>query len=319
VNPRTIRWQACVTAPLLLMVTFVASPLATGWLTCVALLLAVALNAGYAYSLHARGRPPRRRHGDRWVARYVAFGFGLPLVVAVVAHVAGYEPHIHVWDFSVAETSALAIDGGALFVLILPSSLIDWYYIRPRIDGVVCEPPCRSSGSERWKRPTRWWYLHRGIVTLAYMVFALVIALVIMLMLARAHKTAATVVGGVGGLAGLLLIFAGRYRTQIPTVSQFVLSPAYCLGDDLTYRIQGEAERAFVLHVAVPVTKLVPLGRETGLPTGVPFVERKNSDLAESNFVASHPVACEGGCARLNPECVFDLPREDCRRRYLIV
>jgi hypothetical protein len=169
VNPRTIRWQACVTVALLLIVTFVATPSATGWLTCVALLLAVALNAGYAYSLQDRGRPPRRRHGDRWVARYIAFGFGVPLVVAVVTHVAGYEPHVHVWDFNVAETSALAIAGGALFVLIMLSSLIDWYYIRPRIDGVVCEPPCRSSGSDRWKRPTRWWYLHRGIVTLAYM------------------------------------------------------------------------------------------------------------------------------------------------------
>jgi hypothetical protein len=223
-----------------------------------------------------------------------------------------------VWDFTVAETSALVIATGTLFVLIMLSSLVDWYYVRPRIDGIVCAPPCRSSGSDTWKRPTRWWFLHRGIATLAYIGFALVVALIVMLMLVRVHRTAAGVIGGVGGIAGLLLIFAGRYRSELPTVAQFVLSPAYCLGDDLAYTARRGPERGFVLHIAVPVTKLVPLDKR-GHPTGVPFVERKNSDLAEADPQSRTTVACNAGCAKLNPHCAADVPRRDHRRRYLIL
>jgi hypothetical protein len=319
-NPRTVRWQACVTVGLLVAVLAVVGPMPVLWLCGAALAFATALNAAYARSLQRAGRPRRRIVGDRWIARYVAFGVGLPLVVAVALQALGYDPSVSVGDFSVSETAAIVIDGATLFVLILSSSLVDWYYIRPRIDGVVCEPPCRSSGSGRWKRPTRWWFLHRGLATLAYMGFALVFALVVMLMLVREHPAAAGVIGGVGGIAGLLLIFAGRYRSEIPTVAQFVLSPAYCLGDDLTYEAHRWKGRGFVLHVAVPVTKLVPLD-DAGLPTtGTPFVERKNSDLAEADLSPRTTVACSSGsCARLNPQCVASLPRLDRRRRRLIM
>ena len=319
-NPRTVRWQACVTLGLLAAVLAVVGSAPVLWLCGGAVAFAIALNAGYAFSLQSAGRPRRRITGDRWVARYVAFGVGLPLLAGVASQALGYDPRVQVSSFSVAETSAILIDGATLFVLILSSSLVDWYYVRPRIDGVVCAPPCRSSGSDTWKRPTRWWYLHRGLATLAYMGFALVLALVVMLMLVREHPAAAGVIGGVGGIAGLLLIFAGRYRSELPTVAQFVLSPAYCLGDDLSYEAHRWKGRGFVLHVAVPVTKLVPLD-DAGLPTtGTPFVERKNSDLAEADLTARRTIACSSGtCRRLNPQCVLALPRFDRRRRRLIV
>jgi hypothetical protein len=318
VNPRTIRWQACVNAALLLLVTLFVGSATVLWLAGVALLPALALNAGYAWSLQDRGRPDRRMHGDRWVVRYVGFGLGVPLVVGLALLLVGYDPHAHVWDFTVNETSALVIAPAVLFVLVLLSSLVDWYYIRPRIDGVVCTPPCRSSGSDTWKGPTRWWFLHRGLATLAYFGFALVVALVVMLMLVRVHPAAAGVIGGVGGIAGLLLIFAGHYRAQLPAVAQYVLSPAYCLGDDLAFEAYRWEGRGFVLHVAVPVTKLVPLD-DHGLPSGEPFIERKNSDLAEAELTSRPTVACATGCAKLNPQCVVGVARHDRRRRRLIV
>lgn len=307
-----------MTASLLLAVALIVAPAAVLWLSGVALVSTLALNAGYGRSLGDRGRPDRRIHGDRWVARYVAFGLCGPLVIALALLLAGHNASVHVWDFTVNETSALVIALGALFVSVLLSSLADWYYVRPRIDGVVCAPPCRSSGSETWKLPTRWWYLHRGLATLAYMALALVVALVVMLMLVRAHPDAAGVIGGVGGIAGLLLIFAGSYRSQLPTVAQFVLSPAFCLGDDLAYEAHRWNGRGFVLHVAVPVAKLVPLD-EKGLPTGAPFVERKNSDLAEADLTSMPTVACADGCAKLNPECVANAPKRDERRRLLVL
>lgn len=249
--------------------------------------------------------------------RYLAFGLLLPVLVAVVLQLFGYNSDLRIWDFTVNETSSLFIGAATLFVLIVCSSVIDWYYIRPRIDGVVRTPPCQSSGSDTWKGPTRWWYLHRGIATLAYMGYALLVALVVMLMLVRVHPAAAGVIGGVGGLAGLLLIFAGNYRAQLPTVAQFVLSPAYCLGDDLTYEAGRWVGRGFVLHVAVPVTKLVPLD-ENGQRSGPNYVERKNSDLNEADLTPRHTIACKSACAHLNPQCVAEMPRLDQRRRLLI-
>jgi hypothetical protein len=317
-NPRTVRWQAAVNFALLLMLSLLVAPAAVLWLTCIGLLWALALNAGYAYSLGKRGRSKRRIHGDRWIPRYVGFGLLLPGVIALALLLIGYDENLRIWDFTVNEISALLISLAVLFLVIISSSLTDWYYIRPRIDGVVCAPPCRSSGSDTWKGPTRWWYLHRGLVTLAYFGFAFVVALVIMLMLVREHPAAAGVIGGVGGLASLMLIFAGSYRAQLPTVAQFVLSPAYCLGDDLTYEAHKWDGRGFVLHVAVPVAKLVPLD-QAGKPTGAPFVERKNSDLNESDLTSRRITVCAAECIKLNPECVVGSPRDDRRRHYLIV
>ena len=316
-NPRTIRWQSCVTFTLLLIVASIGSVGAALGLTGTALLGALALNGSYAYSLGDRGRAPRRAHGDRWVARYLAFGLLLPFLFALGLLLVGYDPSVHVWKFTVDETSALAIAAAALFLLILLSSLVDWYYIRPRIDGVVCAPPCRSSGAETWKRPTRRWYLHRGLAVLAYMGFAVAVALVVMLMLVRVDPAAAGVVGGISGIVGLLLIFAGRYREEIPVVAQLVLSPVYCLGDDLAYELR-KPKRGYVLHVAVPVTKLVPLD-EHGRPTGTDFEERRNSVLVEAEPTPRKTVACAEGCAKLNPHCLADEPRQEEARRYLIV
>jgi hypothetical protein len=299
------------------MVAFLVAPLTVIWLAGSALILVLAFNFGYAHALQDGGRPTRRMLGDRWVVRFLAFGLLLPLLVAIVLWLFDYNRNLQIWDFTVNETSSLLIGAAALFILIICSSAIDWYYIRPRIDGAVCAPPCRSSGSDTWKGPTRWWYLHRGLATLAYMAYALVVALVVMLMLVREHPAAAGVIGGVGGIAGLLLIFAGNYRAQLPTVAQFVLSPGYCLGDDLTYEAGKWGGRGFVLHVAVPVTKLVPLD-ENGQPSGPAFVERKNSDLNEADLTPRHTIACEGGCAHLNPQCLADLPRLDQRRHLLI-
>jgi hypothetical protein len=317
VNPRTIRWQACVNFALLNLVALAVAPSAVLWLAGPVLLWWMALNAAYAYSLRDRGRSSRRIYGDRWVARYLTFGLAVPLLLAAALLVAGYNQNPRIWDFSVNDTAALFIAPAALFVLILSSSLVDWYYIRPRIDGVVGDPPCRSSGYKNWKVPTRLWYLHRGLATLAYFVFAFVIALVVMVMLVREHPPVAGVVGGVGGLASLFLILAGNYRSQIPAVAKFVLSPAHCLGDDLTYEAGKWGGRGFVLHVAVPVTKLVPLG-DDGRPVDAKFVERKNSDLEEADLTSRQTVACDAACVKLNPECTVDCSHLDQRRHLLV-
>lgn len=305
VNPGTMFWQAPIAAASLLAVVLLEDVLIGAAISGVCFLAALVLNVGYASALGARGRSSRRIKGDHLVAVYVAIGFVVPLTGAVIATYVNPEPSASVWDFDPSEVLALLVGNAVMWALILLSSLIDWYYIRPRIDGVVCRPPCRARADEKgdWKRVTRRWYLHRGIATLAYFAFAMLVAFVVMLMLVRKHPAAASVVGGVSGIAGLLLIFGGSWKSQLPTVAAWAVSPGIVLGDDIAYDSKKGRLRAYVLHVAVPVVKLVPLD-DHGQPTGVPFVERKNTDLADADVDPSPTRACIGPCARLNPECL---------------
>lgn len=324
VNPRTILWQALVTAALLATVIAFADPATGAWLAGSGLVMAVALNLTYARALGRRGRSVRRMDGDRRVARHVAVGLALPLLIGIGLAIASHDPVATVWDFSSREVAAVVVSGAVLFVVILVSSLIDWYYIRPRIDAVVTEPPCRAKATAKgsWKRVTRRWYLHRGIATLAYIGFALTVAIVVMLMLVREHPAAAGVVGGVSGIAGLLLIFAGSYRSALPTVAQWVLSPAFVVGDDLTYEAHRWEGRGYVLHVSVPVVKLVPLD-EAGTPTGASYRQPKTPDLESADLETRPTRACEGKCALLNPECLEEeteaKERRDRVSRWLIL
>lgn len=317
VNPRTILWQVIVSAVLLMGVAVVASPKSAFGAAGFSLITALALNASYARALGARGRPKRRITGDRWVGRHIAIMCAPPLALASLLLAHGYRSTVTIWDFNRGETSALLMAPAILFVLIVVSSLIDWYYVRPRIDGLICSPPCSSSGAPIWKRATRRWLLHRGLATVAYIGFALAIALVLAIMLFREHPAAASVIGGVSGIASLLLIFAGDYRAQLPTITKWVLAPAFYLGDDLSFDGNRRTGRGFVLHTSVPVTKLVPLD-ETGAKTDVPFIEVKNSDLADAQLASKPTRSCADGCARLNPECVVGDKRLDKRRRLLI-
>jgi hypothetical protein len=238
--------------------------------------------------------------------------------------VASVRSGIAFWGFRHLEIEALLAACGALFAVVLVSSLIDWYYIRPRIDGVVCDPPCLASKDHKgpWKRVTRRWYIHRGLATFAYILFAIAVAVIVLLMLIREDHAAAELIGGISGIAGLLLIFAASYRSELPTAAKWALSPGFYLGDDLTYEGAQRTKRGYVLHVAIPVVKLVPLNKR-GHPVGASFLEMKNTVLAEGELTTRPTTACKEGCAALNPECLRrdseTNQRRDFRRRLLVL
>lgn len=323
-NPRTVLWQTVTIAVILGLIVLFGDPLAGACLAGTGSAVAVGLNAGYARALGARGRTSRRIAGDNLVATYVGLGLVVPFAAALAAALLDHRPTTTFWGFRHDEVGALLTAGGALLLAVLLSSLIDWYYVRARIDGVVCAPPCLAGKHEKapWKRVTRRWYLHRGLATLAYILFAIAVAIVVMVMLVREDPAVAGVIGGVSGLAGLLLIFAGSYRSELPAVAKWVLSPGFVLGDDLRFEGIRKAKRGYVLHVAVPVVKLAPLDRN-GQPTDAPFIEPKNSQLAEADLEAQPARACKHGCAGLNPECLRhpgrDNARVDRHRRRLVL
>ncbi len=305
------------------MIAF-GSPGLAIWVSAIALAAVTALNAGYAHALGKLGRSPRRIQGDHLVAAYTGVGLAAPLTAALLAQLADARPGIAFWGFKHLEIEALLAACGSLFVVVLVSSLIDWYYIRPRIDGVVCDPPCLASKDHKgpWKRVTRRWYIHRGLATFAYILFAIAVAVIVLLMLIREDHAAAELIGGISGIAGLLLIFAGSYRSELPTAAKWALSPGFYLGDDLTYEGAQRTKRGYVLHVAIPVVKLVPLNKR-GHPVGASFLEMKNTVLAEGELTTRPTTACNEGCAALNPECLRrdseTNQRRDFRRRLLVL
>jgi hypothetical protein len=125
----------------------------------------VAMNATYAAALAGSGRSSgvdgqadRRRH-DRHVA---AQAVGAVAVGAVAGIGGSWLQDSWLWH----DRELLTVCAGALGALawtIYASSLVDWYYIRPRLDGIVREPPCRTSGDEAWGNLSRLWYLHRAL------------------------------------------------------------------------------------------------------------------------------------------------------------
>jgi hypothetical protein len=127
-------------------------------MTVVTLVWWLCLNALYARALGRRPRRAERMAGDRAMAR-LAIGVVGVLVLGLALRLAG--------DLRLTSSTPAAwgLQLVALFYAAkYNSSLIDWFYIRPRRDGVVCPPPCRSSGDERWTAVTRNWYRHRALV-----------------------------------------------------------------------------------------------------------------------------------------------------------
>jgi hypothetical protein len=292
---------------LLGLVTIFARPVLGASLAAVGLVAAVLLNVGYARALDTKGRPRRRVLGDHLVAAYVAGGLLAPFIGSVAAAAMGIHPVVRFWGFSHTEIEVLLATSSALSITSLLASLADWYYIRPRVDGLVLEPPCRASDRQKmyWKRVTRRWLLYRGFVAFAYTAFVLTVAIVVMGMAVRQYPAGAATIGGLGGLAGLLLILSGGYRSEMPIIARWVLSPAFVLGDDLMFEGLRRPRRGYVLSIAVPAIKLVPLDSK-GQPTDVPYMETPTSRLDESELITRSTTACAEKCARLNPECLCD-------------
>jgi hypothetical protein len=109
---------------------------------------------------YMRRRQTRARETlDRTVAWQVVITAGLPLATAVVMELSDTVAFGESTPISVG-VAALA----SLWLATYASCLVDWYYILPRRDGIVVEPPCRPSDVD-WTNVTRAWYTHRALAS----------------------------------------------------------------------------------------------------------------------------------------------------------
>lgn len=180
----------------------------------VGLLLAVALLFGVSYlvSLKKRRRHPKRVTCDTEVFIQIAIGVVAPFACLGVRSLFDLGPVTDSTNVMVALIAAAAF-WWAVYV----SSLIDWFYIRARRDGVVCEPPCRTSGAKQWRTVTRVWWANRCLVIaacyLTFIVFVvgLGLALYADVFGGSTDSTAVAValVPGIGGATAFVKLFYG--------------------------------------------------------------------------------------------------------------
>jgi len=103
--------------------------------------------------------------------------------------------------------------------------------------------------------------------------------------------------------------------------SRSIRTPHYWLGDDLHYDTDRWERRGYVLHVAIPMTKLGPLDRQTGARLrDVEFSEEPAPELHLAHCESTQFLGCDQGCVKMNPECSFEEPRgERGRKRWFVV
>lgn len=128
------------------------------------LLAGLILDVGYRVGLNganARPVPTHRRDLDRIVRRqWIGAGMAGVLLVATAGLLDAGSIDPHHFLGAVITLGLIAI------VAIFISSLIDWYWILPRISGVVRPGPCEATGGQLWARVTGVWLFHRAVATL---------------------------------------------------------------------------------------------------------------------------------------------------------
>jgi hypothetical protein len=154
-------YAAGLAVVLLAVTTFRLWPLAGG-LALVLLVGAAALLRQYQRWMNEPA-PPHRAPLDRLVASQWILAGLVGLAAAAGVGISGVN--------SLAVTTPVrigqALAGAAAIALcaVYLSSLVDWYYVLPRVGGLGGRAaPCEKPG-EQWKYPTAIWLLHRGLAT----------------------------------------------------------------------------------------------------------------------------------------------------------
>jgi hypothetical protein len=169
------------------------------------------------------------------------------------------------------------------------SSLIDWYWILPRVSGVVCPAPCEAPGHEYWTYLTNHWIFHRVIAEL------FVSGAIVAWPTAMAGET----MGSAQALWGVGAVIA---TGSIAYREKFVVAAILNAGDARTkvgdvVRIRHEVDEedrwswAYVLDVSLRGAKIVLLeGLSFG---GRPFDRKGDFLMASDAALAAAPRSYE--------------------------
>jgi len=207
----------------------------------------LAFDSAYARNLNGARRSPGRSSADRHVTWQVLAAVGCGFAAGVLG---AASDEVRVWHDVALSVCFAAF--AALAFLVYASSLVDWYFVRPRVDGVVRTPPCRSSRDPVWSFVTRMWFLHRAVVqllsVLAILVAATSLSIAVLVAAGQSSTAAAVAIGGV-----VLACVTPLMVTAVQTSrAQVVDEPDLWVGDRL---VPASGPWRYLLQVTV--SKLV--------------------------------------------------------------
>lgn len=217
----------------------------------------------------------------------IAGAFALPLVIAGLLET-NVIPSVEVDPiWAVIVGVATGVMAGCFL-----SSLVDWYYVLPRRDGLVGPPPCKAPQEERWQRVTWFWFLHRFAAAVATIAGVYAIAICLGIWLYQHYPEVSGGVGGVPVLIGVVTFFGRSYLRYIAQVWQRLLSPSASLGEHLETRVEGHPLSGYAFNVAIERVDL--LRRDDAL------THASHADIAKYCHHDSLSALCEEKCVRGN-------------------
>lgn len=255
----------------------------------------LSLNHLYARSLGHLGRPLSRMSLDRLVGTEIAGAFVPPFLLALAVAI----DMVPTMQIDTAFAVIVGIVTLAVEVCFL-SSLVDWYYVLPRRDGLVCAPPCRTPANERWQGVTWFWFLHRFVAATAVMAGAYAAALCLGFWLVARYPDAVGAAGGIPVILFAISYFRREYLRDMGKVWSALFSPAASLGEQLSIWRNGRTVTGFVLNVSIDrVDLLDPDNR---------LAHVRISDVVEDSSRSTKYCLCAEGCVRGNADLTERAP-----------
>ncbi len=241
---------------------------------------------------------PWRTSLDRVVRRQLLSIGVVGVAIIVVGETTGYHP------LGDVAASAKAIVVGAVIGLstVYVSSLIDWYWIVPRISGTTGPAPCERSGSERWAGLTNVWFFHRAVAT--------------SVMIGILAGVPAYIAGHSGSdgtawalLGAALAVGYSSVNTGVRTALEFAFNAPIHVGDIIRVRANPEdgfLSGAYVVDVSIQGLKYKLLDAPAGPPRFLNKGEQLTMDELKKTHRSKAPRSpCPGAadCQAINWYC----------------
>jgi len=187
-----------------------------------------------------------------------------------------------------------AVLSGVMVICFL-SSLVDWYYVLPRRDGLIGPPPCKAPEESRWQRVTWFWSVHRLIAAMAVIGSVYGLAVGVGLWLNSRNPELSNGIGGtVAVLLAVVTFFGRRYLAYIAHVWHELFSPSPALGEHLETKVEGEPISGYVFNVSIERFDLL---NEDDVITHV-----SHGDVAKQCHHDTNTTLCREKCVRGNAD-----------------
>jgi hypothetical protein len=273
-------WMTGYTVSLVVALLALAArgfPVASGVVALAIFAFGAGLDAVYVgRRITSRLLAPRRRL-DRIVRQQLLAIAVLGVATIAIGEVTGYEPLHHVAASVKAIVIGAVVGVGTVYV----SSLVDWYWIMPKVSGTTGPGPCEHSGNERWAGVTNVWFFHRAVAT------SVVIGI-----LAGVPAYIAGHSGSDGTawalLGAALAVGYSSVNTGVRSALSFAFNAPIHVGDIIRVRADPEdqyLQDAYVVDVSIQGLKYMLVQREDD---GNPRFTNKGEQLSMEELLETH-------------------------------